>query len=178
MVERAEVTRDPELQALLDERAITAVIARYARTLDWLDDAGQASCYWPDAAINYGFFSGTAADFVPVVMNIERSTGRRWHMLSGLQIKLHGADRASSECYGIATATREGADGIHSGNVFGGRYLDEFEKRGDEWRISRRDYILDWSMPLPPQHIGGDGPAGALPMLDLSASGHPRYRPM
>ena len=64
------MTRDPALQALLDKQAIGEVIARYSRTLDWLDDDGQASCYWPDAAIDYGFFKGTAANFVPVVMQV------------------------------------------------------------------------------------------------------------
>ena len=69
---------DPALQQLLDKQAITEVIARYSRTLDWLDDEGQATCYWPDAQIDYGFFSGTAADFLPVVMAIERQSQRRW----------------------------------------------------------------------------------------------------
>ena len=55
---------DPALQQLLDKQAITEVIARYSRTLDWLDDEGQATCYWPDAQIDYGFFSGTATDFL------------------------------------------------------------------------------------------------------------------
>ena len=56
------MTRDPALQELLDKQAIAEVIARYSRTLDWLDDDGQASCYWPDAAIDYAFFKGSAAD--------------------------------------------------------------------------------------------------------------------
>ena len=59
------------LEELLAKDAIADVLARYSRTLDWLDDAGQATCYWPDAAIDYGFFTGTAADFVPVVMAVE-----------------------------------------------------------------------------------------------------------
>ena len=50
------MTRDPALQELLDKQAIAEVIQRYSRTLDWLDDEGQASCFWPDAAIDYAFF--------------------------------------------------------------------------------------------------------------------------
>jgi SnoaL-like domain len=176
-VERAQVSRNAELQALLDKQAISEVIARYSRTLDWLDDAGQARCYWPDAAIDYGFFKGSAADFVPAVMQIERSSQRRWHFLGGLQIALHSATAASTECYGLATGVRN-AEGVWTGNIYGGRYLDEFEKRGEEWRISRRQYVMDWSMPLGTQNDGTPNPAFPLPILEIVASGHPLYRAM
>ena len=63
---------DRALQELIDRQAICDVIQRYSRTLDWLDDAGQASCYWPDAEIDYGFFKGCAEEFLPIVMDIER----------------------------------------------------------------------------------------------------------
>jgi hypothetical protein len=171
------MSRDAEVQALLDKQAITEVIARYSRTLDWLDDAGQASCYWPDAAIDYGFFVGTAAEFVPTVMLIERASKRRWHFLGGLQIELHSDHAASVESYGLATGVRE-ADGVWTGNLYGGRYLDEFEKRGDDWRIVRRQYVMDWSMPLGVQNDGTPNPDFPLPILQITSSGHPLYRPM
>jgi SnoaL-like domain len=173
----AEVSRDPEVQALLDKQAIGEVIARYSRTLDWLDDAGQASCYWPDAAVDYGFFKGTASDFLPVVMQIERGSQRRWHFLGGLQIKLCSESAASAENYGIASGVRE-ADGVWTGTMYGGRYLDEFEKRDGEWRISARQYIMDWSMPMGVQNDGTPDPAFPLPILQITDSGHPLYRPM
>ena len=177
MVERTPVTRDPEVQALLDKQAIGEVIARYSRTLDWLDDAGQASCYWPDAVIDYEFFKGTAAKFLPVVMTIERASQRRWHMLSGLQIALTSATTASTECYGMATGIRE-ADGVFTGRLIGGRYLDEFERRAGEWRISKRNYIMDWETPLGVQNNGTPDPAFPLPVLKIVESGHPLYRAM
>jgi hypothetical protein len=171
------MSRDPALQALLDKQAITEVIARYSRTLDWLDEAGQASCYWPEAAIDYGFFQGTAADFLPVVMEIERGSQRRWHFLAGLQIALNSASSASTECYGLATGVRAAA-GVWTGTIYGGRYLDEFEKRGDEWRIAKRRYVMDWSMPLGVQNDGTPNPAFPLPILEIVAAGHPLYRAM
>lgn len=171
------MSRDPALQELLDKQAIADVITRYSRTLDWLDDEGQTTCFWPDAAIDYAFFRGSAADFIPVVMRIERASQRRWHMLSGLAIRLQPPSRASTECYGIATGVRNN-DGVWTGNIYGGRYLDEFEKRGEEWRISKRDYVMDWSMPLGVQNDGTPDPAFPLPVLEIVASGHPAYRPM
>jgi hypothetical protein len=177
VVERAALSRDPQVQALLDKQEIGEVIARYSRTLDWLDDQGQASCFWPEAQIDYGFFSGTAADFLPVVMDIERRSQRRWHFLGSVQIALRSAVTASVESYGLATGVRE-ADGKWTGTLYGGRYLDEFEKRGEQWRISRRQYIMDWSMPLGIQNDGTPNPDLPLPILQIVASGHPLYRPM
>ena len=176
------MSRDPELQQLLDKQAITEVMQRYSRTLDWLDDEGQAGCFWPDAAIDYAFFVGTAAEFLPVVMKIERSSQRRWHMLSALAIRLHSPTRASTECYGMATGIRE-TDGVFSGRLIGGRYLDEFEQRpngngGGEWRISKRQYFMDWETPLGVQNDGTPDPVFPLPVLRIVESGHPAYRAM
>jgi hypothetical protein len=167
------------LQELLDKHAIQELIARYSRTLDWVDDAGQAGCYWPDAAIDYGFFKGTAADFVPVVMAVERSTGRRWHLLSSLAVKLTSATTAEGECYGIALGfRREDEAEPYRGNMYGGRYLDQYEKRDGEWRISSRRYIMDWTMAMPDQPDASPNAEFPLPMLDLRESGHPDYRKM
>ena len=170
---------EAKVQELLDRQAINDLIARYSRTLDWVDDAGQADCYWPDAAIDYGFFKGTAADFVPVVMAVERSTGRRWHLLSSLAVKLTSATTAEGEAYGIALGfRREDEAEPYRGNMYGGRYLDQYEKRDGEWRISSRRYIMDWTMAMPDQPDASPNAEFPLPMLDLRESGHPDYRKM
>ena len=169
---------EAELQRLLDKQAIAEVLQRYSRTLDWLDDAGQAACFWPDAPIDYGFFTGSAADFVPVVMAIERASQRRWHFLSAPSIAFHSADRASVECYGFATGIRCDAEGVWSGGLYGGRYLDEFERREGVWRIAQRQYVMDWRTPLDNQPPDEPDPDFPLPVLQIIASGHPAYRTM
>ena len=178
MVGCAGMNMETQLQELLDKQAITDVLQRYSRTLDWLDDAGQAGCYWPEAHIDYGFFTGTAADFVPVVMAIERASQRRWHFLSAPAIRFHSADQASAECYGMATGIRQQDDGSWSGGLYGGRYLDEFERRDSEWRIGRRQYSMDWKTPLDDQPGNEPNPDFPLPVLQIIASGHPAYRVM
>lgn len=171
---------DPKLQELLDKQEISDVIQRYSRTLDWLDEGGQAGCYWPDAQIEYGFFSGRAEDFLPVVMETESSLARRWHMLSQPIIRFHSPTSASSECYGIFGGGRYQEDGSIAGDIIGGRYLDEWEKRGGsdgpEWRISARTYILDWKSPLKDQPMFDPDPAFPLPTFRIDAPGHERYR--
>ena len=172
------MTLEAKVQELLHKQAIAEVLQRYSRTLDWLDDEGQAGCFWPDAPIDYGFFTGTAADFIPVVMAIERASQRRWHFLSAPAIAFDGPDRASVESYGMATGIRQQADGTWSGGLYGGRYLDEFEKREGEWKIAARRYIMDWKLPLADQPSNDPDPDFPLPVLQIIASGHPDYRVM
>ena len=174
---------EKELQELIDRQEISDVIQRYCRTLDWLDADGQAGCYWPDAQIEYGFFTGRAEDFLPVVMETESSLARRWHMLSQPLIRFHSPYSASSECYGIFGGGRWQDDGSIAGDMIGGRYLDEWEKRGSdgdndhkEWRISVRTYILDWKSPLTDQPLFQPDPDFPLPTLRIDQPGHPRYR--
>ena len=171
---------DARLQELLDKQEISDVIQRYCRTLDWLDAEGQASCYWPDADIEYGFFTGKARDFLPVVMETESSLARRWHLLSQPLIKFHSPASASSECYGIFGGGRLQEDGSIAGDMIGGRYLDEWEKRdagqSEEWRISARTYILDWKSPLTDQPQFAPDPDFPLPTFKIHAPDHPRYR--
>ena len=167
---------DAAIQELLDKKRIEDVVARYARTLDWLDDDGQASCYWPDADIDYGFFKGKAADFLPIVMQTERNSLRRWHMLSGLIIAFGSPTQASSECYGIFAGANPQDDGSLAGNLYGGRYVDEWEKREDEWRISSRLYLLDWQSDLVDQPGFDPNPDFPLPTAKIDQSNHPLYR--
>lgn len=166
------------LQELIDKQAIGDVLQRYSRTLDWLDDKAQAGCYWPDAEVDYGFFKGRADQFLPIVMEVERGSDRRWHMLSQPLIAFHSLTSASSECYGIFAGATQKEDGSLAGNLYGGRYLDEWEKRGSEWRISARTYLLDWQSDLTNQPGFEPNPDFPLPTAQISESGHPLYRPL
>ena len=164
-----------QFQDLLDKKACEEVILRYARTLDWLDEEGQASCYWPDAHIDYGFYEGDAAGWIPVVMEIERSSVRRWHICTGIQISIEG-DTAQAECYGLSSGTGQNAEGILTDTLFGGRYLDELERREGEWRISSRRYIADWVHSFP-NGLADLARAGLnLHALDIDQPNNPLYR--
>lgn len=171
---------DPKLQELIDKQEISDVIQRYCRTLDWLDEKGQASCYWPDAAIDYGYFTGTAEEFLPVVMDTERSLARRWHLLSPPLVRFHSASSASSESYGLFGGGRLQDDGSIAGDMIAGRYLDEWEKRdydgSAQWRICARNYVVDWKCPLKDLPGFEPDPSFPLPTLKIDQPGHPRYR--
>jgi hypothetical protein len=163
-----------QLQQLLDKQAIDEVLQRCSRTLDWLDEAGQASCYWPDADIDFGFFQGRADAYVPMVMQHQRGAAKRWHIATNVMIKLDGGN-AQAESYGITVGA-----GSHDGprRMYGGRYLDSLEKRDQEWRISKRVYILDWSKTFEDDSAEARLEGAALYAPDITEPNHELYRRM
>ncbi|MEL7130563.1 MAG: nuclear transport factor 2 family protein, partial [Pseudomonadota bacterium] len=48
-------------------------------------------------------------------------------------------------------------EGAPQEKVVGGRYLDVIEKRGDEWKISSRVYVMDWNRNTPSAAIWEGG---------------------
>jgi hypothetical protein len=60
--------------------------------------------------------------------------------------------------------------------MFGGRYLDELEKRDGEWRISKRSYIADWIHHFPDGMAAIENSDFALNILKIGQPGHPAYR--
>jgi hypothetical protein len=163
------------LQELLDRKACEDVLMRYGRTLDWLDSDGQESCFWPDAEIDYGFFEGSGTDWVPTVMAVEQGAPRRWHVSTGVMVQVKGGS-AKSECYGLTVSSAENDQGELVDFMFGGRYLDELEKRDGQWRISKRCYIADWLHRFPNGLEAITSSELMLKVLQIQAPGHERYR--
>ncbi len=166
------------IQELLDKSAIEEVLLRYARSLDWIDVETHRTVYWPDADIDYGFFQGKAEDFVDVVIEVERDTQRRWHGSVGTQITIHSETQASAETYGLTASIADRDGEGPKGNLIGGRYLDEFEKRDGEWRISKRTYLLEWSTTFEDGCQTMLDRGLTLNMLDGADASHPLYRKM
>jgi SnoaL-like domain len=164
-----------QLQELLDRKACEDVLLRYGRTLDWLDGEGQAECFWPDADIDYGFFRGKGEDWVPMVMSIEEASAVRWHVSTGILVKVEG-DRARSESYGLTMGVSESENGERESHLFGGRYLDELEKRDGTWRISRRTYVADVAHQFPDALPAIIESGFGLNTLDVTASEHAAFR--
>jgi hypothetical protein len=168
---------EKQLQELLDRQACEDVLMRYGRTLDWLDETGQEACFWPDAELDYDFFKGSGADWTALVMKVEAASARRWHLCGGVVINLDG-DSARAESYGLTVAAQENKDGELVDTMFGGRYLDELEKRDGQWRISKRTYIADWANQFPDGMKALRDNGVQLHGLQISEPGHEMYRPL
>lgn len=135
---------DPAVQALLDRAAILDVLARYCRGVDRCDAETLKSAYWPDALDDHGTFNGNAMEFVDGLVPALRGMDRTMHAISNMLIELTG-ETATAETYCHAYHEFSDPDGGKVEMVVGGRYLDRFEKRGGEWRIAHRLYVMDWN---------------------------------
>jgi len=135
-----------EMDELKSKDEIRQQVVRYARALDWLDESLLKEVYHDDAFVDFGFFKGIFRDYWPGVMEHEGTHEATFHLCSTVQIELQG-DTAEVESYGIAVARNKGVVAM-----FGGRYLDRFERRNGVWKIARRVYLLDWNL----EHRGAD----------------------
>ena len=115
-VEETRDFRDIEsrLSAVAVELAISQTIMRYWRALDRLGESLRRICY-ANAVFNYGFYKGRVEGFYPLMMQIERATLHRSHILSNVATRLD-SDRAEVGRYGAAYSTLDGETLI----VFGG----------------------------------------------------------
>lgn len=141
----ADLSTD-ELRALADELAIRRVLATYCRAIDRCDKALLRTVYWPDAIDNHGIFNGNALEFADFVVPMLSAMRCTTHSISNVLIVLEG-DVARVETYVQAYHDAEAPDG-RIDIVVGGRYLDRFERRGTEWRIAHRQFVLDWNQNL------------------------------
>jgi len=136
--------RDPAVQALLDREAIRDCLYRYCRGIDRCDVETLKSAYWAEAVDNHVYFNGNAWEFAEWVVPLLRDREQTMHMITNAMIKFDGANAASVESqyvgYERVKSPKRGVTDMFAG----GRYLDRFEKRGEEWRILLRDVSWSW----------------------------------
>lgn len=146
--------RTPSVAQLADREAIRELANRYARGVDRLDADCMRSAYWPDAIDDHGVFVGDAWAFVDRVMASHGRWAWTMHSTANHSIEL-GDDgtTATGELYNVTYLMPPDRATI---SVWYGRYLDRYEKRGDEWRIIHRTCVheatevraIDATMPI------------------------------
>jgi hypothetical protein len=146
------------LRAELDRAAIRDALFRYCRGVDRADEELMASVYHPDAIDEHGPYNGPSAEFAALTTGRVRETvvGIQ-HSLQNMLVEIDG-DIAWVETYFQATY-RAKADPDELA-MFGGRYLDRFERRdGRTWLIARRKVVNDWSsrQRIPIDRAGASG---------------------
>ena len=170
------------VQQLMDREAIRECIYRYCRGIDRQDEAALRSAYWPDGTDRHGPYSGSASGFVDWALARLKKGDRSVHHVTNLSIELHGA-QAAVETYFLALQREPDAAGVLQEVFLAGRYLDLFEKRGEEWRVAKRTVMYDWMRPLgspagsESERMGPRAPNGVLfpddPVYALLASVRP-----
>lgn len=138
------LNRDHALQELLDKQSIAEVLYRYARSCDRADEAMLRSCFHSDATNRHGRFNGLASDFCTFAMKIVHSNKREKHTMSNVMIEVTG-DMAVAECHYLAYHRRvDATTGAEEDYFNGGRFVDTFERRNGEWKISARIGLIDY----------------------------------
>ncbi|MBX9883472.1 MAG: nuclear transport factor 2 family protein [Novosphingobium sp.] len=160
-------------EELADRLAIMDVLNRYARGIDRCDLAVLREVWWPEAVADYGTGEVGALAWSEGVVPALAAMRRTQHFLGNMLIDIDGA-QAAAETYCRAWHEVDGPDGPLEMEV-GGRYLDRLEKRGDDWRLLHRRYVLDWSR-NGPSTAQWDGPLyGTLTRHGKRLPGDPLY---
>ena len=188
------MSRRAELEDLVARRDVHAVLTRYCRALDRADRALMRTVYWPDGVDIHGIYSGNAAEFVEFIIDeITQYFEMGTHCLLNVHIDVDG-DLAHAESYlysacrvrpemtesmfGSRYARFHGGRGLDAGNeqfVMAGRYLDRLERRDGEWRILRRQVVMDWNDSNPSNQILDEGMFASLRPRGAWGAGDPVY---
>ena len=128
---------------LLARQEIADVIYRYARGIDRLDFEEVRSCYHPDAYDDHGAFKGTVDEFLGAAKAFLPKWTATQHFMGNMLIEIDG-DMAKAETYAVAYHRLEDANGSGKDDVMGIRYVDRFEKRNEDWKISHRVVVTEW----------------------------------
>jgi hypothetical protein len=163
------------LQTLVDRQAISDVLFRYCRGADRHDRRALISVYWPEAIDDHIAFVGNAASFIDFSLDFMPGI-RTSHLLSNILVEFDNANSARVESYFRAYHDLPTATGGREDWILGGRYLDRFEKRADEWRIIHRVVAIDFQQSMPSTAVWGQGVLAALKTRGDHHPNDPLYR--
>lgn len=157
-----------EVADLTARRDIEKAIRNYMRAQDRLLPELHLSAFHQDAWVDCGLYAGPAAGFVDFAQGFLAQCEASQHLVGQVDIKLDG-NRATGEVYFLAHH-RTLEHGERFDLFVAGRYHDEYENRGDGWKIARRKEIVDWARTDPAAdgflreqpglHLAGRGEAG------------------
>lgn len=147
---------------LIAESEIRDVHARYCRSADRMDFELYRGCFYPDAVLDFSFFTGSVDEFMAMAKKSLSGFKLTTHFTGNSIVAVDG-DTAICEFYTYAThriaADDKGPERDYIASV---RYIDRMERRDGEWRIARRNCVLDWARTDPvPEYCDGAKSGGA-----------------
>ena len=134
---------EAEVRDLAARRDIYDAVCRYMRGQDRLDAALHRSAFHDDAWVDCGLMAGSADEFVDFAQGFLADLGGSQHIIGQTRFEIDG-NRASGEVYFYAWHRIE-QDGKAKDLSVAGRYVDEYQCRDGEWRISLRRELIDWA---------------------------------
>ena len=136
---------------LAARHGILNALALHSRGVDRGDAALLGSAYHPGATVDYGFFAGPAETLVAILGDAQKAAPPSTHRTSNSWIKVSG-NEAISESYVIAHV-----EDAETQRMVLGRYLDTLARRGGEWRITHRQYVIEGNTNRTGTAARGDG---------------------
>lgn len=149
------------LEELADREAIRECLYRYSRGVDRLDADMVRSAYWPDCIDNHMSFTGNAEEFIGWAFPTMGSMDQSQHFIANILMTIRG-DTADAESYFYGFHRINTPDGAKNDVIGAGRYIDTFEKRGEEWRIIKRKVVTDWFRHYPDSADWSQGMLGIM----------------
>ena len=129
------------LRRIADQAEIIECLHTYARAMDRFDRELARSVYHEDAIDDHGNFRGPANEFIEWAMTVPGGQFRHQHYITNFNVELDG-DQAHVESYYLFVATDN--DPSAPLKLYGGRYVDRFERRCGRWAIAARKLIPEW----------------------------------
>jgi hypothetical protein len=132
---------DPQLQRISDRADIVDCLHRYAHGMDRHDREMARSAYHEGAIDDHSAFVGEVEAFLDWSFAYQSTHARHQHYVTNHHIELDG-DVAQVESYYLFVASDH--DPAAPVRLFGGRYVDRFERRDGRWAIAARTCIPEW----------------------------------
>jgi hypothetical protein len=135
---------DDVLAELVAREAIRQQLHNYCRAMDRRDDELGHAVWHDDGTADYGaeIFQGLGRDFVDRVSRNHLQRMAHSHQIATIGIEVDG-DRAASEAY-VTVRLRSAAGAGFTEELYAGRYLDRWSRRGGRWAIDHRIWVLDF----------------------------------
>ncbi|WP_404477073.1 nuclear transport factor 2 family protein [Novosphingobium sp. BL-52-GroH] len=130
------------LREMLDREAIRSCVARLARGEDRRSAELIRSCWWPEARFDYGVHNGDFETYLAWVVPGADAIKDTQHLIGQTHVELAG-DAAKAETHVFSYHRVDIGEGDRD-TCIGGRYLDTFERRAEDWRIADRVMLYDW----------------------------------
>lgn len=129
------------VQELWDRERIRQCLSRYCRGADRADLPLLRSAFHDDCLIEHGKFAGYPDAFVAWASDAHADALSTQHCIINHLAEIAG-DTAHAETYFTFARMNPSNKPL---TLNGGRYVDRFERRGDDWRIAARITLRDWA---------------------------------
>ncbi len=141
------------VEELMARERIRDVVYRYCTGVDHRDWALVRSCFDDGAVHRHGAFTGGTDDFVAFAQYVLSGMPATVHMIGNVAIDRDG-DSASVASKFVAyhhinadagDASPVETHGRRTDWIVAGRYIDNFVRRNEVWRIAERTAFHDWT---------------------------------